>query len=388
MADALRQVKRALGKDAVILHTRTFTSGGLFGLGGRPVVEITATADTSDLPQRKGQGTVAPRSGRRKVQADGAVSPMTTMAAVQSGTGVSELAAEVTALKSMVQDLVSETRRTRAPSLPDDLFQTYLTLIEREVSEELAQQLVSRLRNDLGEQRLSDPSAVRAQLETYLGNMVPVGGPIQLHTLPKPAVIALVGPTGVGKTTTVAKLAANFRLRENKKVGLITVDTYRIAAVEQLRTYAQIINVPLEVVMSPSQVRAAMDRLKDCDVILIDTVGRSPNDEIHMNELKCHLDQAKPDEVHLVLSSTVGQTVLDRILASYGALGVDRVIFTKLDEAVGFGVILSCLQKAGARLSYLTTGQDVPDDIEVGQGSRVAQMILGAKATGEGIAAQ
>ena len=119
-----------------------------------------------------------------------------------------------------------------------------------------------------------------------------------------------VGPTGVGKTTTIAKLAANFRLREKRRVGLITVDTYRIAAVEQLRTYAEIIDLPMQVVSAPGEMREAVDRMADLDLVLLDTAGRSPQDEIKLQELKAFLDEADADEVHLVLSSVSSASAL------------------------------------------------------------------------------
>ena len=119
-------------------------------------------------------------------------------------------------------------------------------------------------------------------------------------------VVALVGPTGVGKTTTIAKLAANYRLREKRRVGLITVDTYRVAAVEQLRTYADIIDLPMEVVATPREMREAVARMGHLDLVLMDTAGRSPRDEVKIQELKSMLSEAEPDEVHLVLSSTAG----------------------------------------------------------------------------------
>ena len=209
--------------------------------------------------------------------------------------------------------------------------------------------------------------------------MLPVAGPIHLTRRAGPTVIALVGPTGVGKTTTVAKLAANFSLREGRKVGLITIDTHRIAAVDQLQTYAQIIDVPLEVVTAPAQLRTAIDAMRDREVILLDTAGRSQNDRTKLNELKRFHDEARPHEVHLVLSGTCSRGALSETVNRFGAVGIDRVIFTKLDETVGFGAILSCLHQAKARLSYLTAGQDVPDDIEVGHGRRVAELIVSGK---------
>ena len=118
-------------------------------------------------------------------------------------------------------------------------------------------------------------------------------------------VVALVGPTGVGKTTTIAKIAANFRLRDKKTVGLITADTYRIAAVEQLRTYAEIIDLPLEVVTTPREMRRAVLQMEHLDLVLIDTAGRSPHDELRLHELRALLREANPDETHLVLSTDV-----------------------------------------------------------------------------------
>ena len=378
MAAALEQVKRHLGRDAVILHTRTFTKGGLFGVGGRPVVEITAARSAADLPRYAGPVKMPAKSGVPDVQADGAAPSMTPTATSTVAPANSALGAELETIKSLVRDLVRETRRSLQPSLPKQLFEGYLRLVESQVSEEIAQQVVVRVRDELEAAELSDPAAVRRKLAAYLESLLPTAGPIKLPSLPGPAIIALVGPTGVGKTTTIAKLAANFRLRENRTVGLITIDTYRIAAVEQLRIYAQIINVPLEVVMTPAQLPGALERLGGTDVVLIDTAGRSQNDAIRMSELKCYLDQAKPHEVHLVLSGTSSQQLVDEVLERFSVLGIDRVIFTKLDEAIGFGVILNSLQEAGARLSYVTTGQDVPDDIEVGNASRVVDLILGA----------
>jgi flagellar biosynthesis protein FlhF len=220
---------------------------------------------------------------------------------------------------------------------------------------------------------------VRALLVRAVESMLPTAGPIRSARVGAPTTIALVGPTGVGKTTTIAKLAANLCLREHRKVGLITIDTYRIAAVEQLKTYAQIIDVPLEVVMAPNELADAVARLADKDVVLIDTSGRGQRDAAKMKELRTYFDVVKPDEVHLVLSGTCGREVLLEAVERFRPVGVDRVIFTKLDEAVGFGVMLSCLQKADARLSYVTTGQDVPDDIYVGRGKALARLVLGER---------
>ncbi len=377
MAEALAQVKKHFGRDALILNTRAFTQGGWFGIGGRPCVEITAApADQAALSlwtqRRRSAGST---DGNAAAEAK----PPAELPQAPSGPSQpapDTLVAELGHVKSMVQDLVRETRRARAADVPEELFESYRHLIEREVADTVALQLIDRVRSELSPEQLRDRRAVRARLAAALEEMLPVAGPIRLATATGPTIIALIGPTGVGKTTTIAKLAANFCLRERRSVGLITIDTYRIAAVEQLRTYAQIINVPLEVVVTPPELRAAVGRMQDRDLVLVDTAGRSQRDTAKIEELKRFFEAVRPHEVHLVLSSTCGEAVLKEAIERFSALGIDRVILTKLDEAIGFGVVLTCLQQAAAKLSYVTTGQDVPDDIEVGEGRRLAALIL------------
>lgn len=378
MAETLKQVKRQFGPHAVILHTRTATQGGLLGVGGKPCVEITAARQMSDLPEPLRRGTLQVKSSQDGC-ADGAARPMSSSTKLVASPLSDTVLSELGALRSVVDDLVRETRRSQAADMPGELYEMYLKLVENAVAEQLARQLIAELRRELTEDQLHDPEIVRARLARIVESMVPTAGPIRALRLDKPTVIALIGPTGVGKTTTIAKLAANLCLREHRKVGLITIDTYRIAAVEQLKTYAQIIDVPLEVVMEPKELGDAVAGMADRDMILIDTAGRSQRDGCKIKELGEFFDVVRPDEVHLVLSSTSSETVLREAIQQFRKLGVNRVIFTKLDEAIGFGVILDCLQKAEAQLSYVTTGQDVPDDIQVGEGKALVGLILGTR---------
>jgi len=186
-----------------------------------------------------------------------------------------------------------------------------------------------------------------------------------------------VGPTGVGKTTTIAKLAANYRLREKRRVGLITVDTYRIAAVEQLRTYADIIDLPMEIVATPEEMHQAVARMANLDLILMDTAGRSPRDEVKIQELKSMLAEAKPDEVHLVLSSVASAGTLSKMAEQFATVGTTALLLTKLDEASSLGNLLPLLRSSRLPLSYLTHGQNVPDDIAPAESARLARVVLG-----------
>jgi flagellar biosynthesis protein FlhF len=403
MAEALVQVKNELGGDAVILHTRTFHRRRWLGLRKVEVVEITAghglaTARRQPRPRAAAAATAAsamratnPTLGalaatrRQVISTTPALPPARTTAEASrqflempaaNTAAMLNLSNEMTSLKAMVHDLVKQTRQAQAPNVPEDLLDFYVQMVQSQVAAELASEVLKNLRNSLRPDQLKQPSVVQEKLAEQLEKMLPVSGPIVRKKSVGPHVVALIGPTGVGKTTTIAKLAANLKLREKKSVGLITIDTYRIAAVDQLKKYADIIGSPLQVVGSPEELHAAIDSMSECEFVLIDTAGRSPSDSLKLQELKNFLAVAEPDEVHLVLSSTGSQECIESAVDRFMHVRVDKIIFTKLDEAVHVGVVLNVARKVGKALSYVTTGQDVPDDIEVGKGRRLAQLIL------------
>ena len=266
-----------------------------------------------------------------------------------------------------------------APAHGDSLANAYATLIGQELSRDLADGLVDEISKNLPAELLRDPEVVRGAILDRLAALVPTS---ETTSTPQPVdgrpwTIAFVGPTGVGKTTTLAKVASTIALRQDKRVGLVTADTYRVAAVEQLRTYADILSIPLAIAQGPSEMAEALETLSDCDVVLVDTPGRSQNDADRLVELRTVIDQANPHEVHLVLSSTASERVLLREAEAFADLRPDKIVLTKLDEAVSFGMLVSVVRKIGRRLSWVTTGQEVPSDIEQATGQRIANMMLG-----------
>lgn len=461
IADALAQVKKDFGRDAVILHTRSFKIGSWFGFGGKPVVEITAS-DTVNVVPRAGSSRAAVKEStpRREANVDNsgapsqnraaepaassaalraygaaptkaatptihqphrvsrlrqdssraaddtslpaqqvdkaqacaaqtAAAPANRLATIEASASHAGLDEEIAAIKKMVGQVLQTTRHAALRAspqtvgasgpLPDPLVQHYLQLIESEVAADLADEIIGKVRAELSTDELADSTIVHQTVLRSLASLVPADAEIPKPGRTsdgRPLTIALIGPTGVGKTTTVAKLAAAYKIRHGKRVGLVTSDTYRIAAVEQLRTYAEIIGLPLKVAMSPQEMAAVCESLHDCDVILIDTAGRSQRDSGRLDELRQFIEAAKPHQTHLVLSSTASESVLVEAAQRFGQVNPDRIIFTKVDEAVNFGVLVTVAHKVALKLSYITTGQEVPDHIEVGRPERIAKLLL------------
>ena len=260
--------------------------------------------------------------------------------------------------------------------VPPELFDLYTELVDSGLEETLALEFVFALKREAIPGEISDPALCRARLVKMVEDEFEAAASIAA-TPGQRRVVALIGPTGVGKTTTIAKLAANLKLRDGVRMGLVTVDTYRIAAVEQLRTYAEIIDLPMKVVTTSMEMRRALDEFSDMDLVLIDTAGRSPRDELQIGELKSLLADAKVDEVHLVLSLTAGLEFLAATVEHFSSVGTSSLVLTKLDEAQELGVMLNLARRVGLPVSYLTTGQDVPDDIEPAETQRMARLVLG-----------
>ncbi len=386
MQEALELVRRELGPQAAVLHTRE-VRGGLFRwLTGSQQIEVTASANVnvpSRLPQtaavadrdRPSHAAQVAPSAPRQAQSNAPHIPAADAQDYRTKFRKG-LMGQLSDLDSMMEDLCRQNDRSSRQELPESLFRLYTDLIDAEVSEDLAREMIDRVRSGASNRDLSDVVLLKARIARLIEEEINVSGPIVI-TPGQRRLVALIGPTGVGKTTTTAKLAANFRLRDRRRVGLITVDTYRIAAVEQLRTYADIIDLPMEVVSTPRQMREAVARLANLDLILLDTAGRSPRDEVQIQELKSMLAEAKPDEVHLVLSSVASSAALTKTAKQFAEVGVTSLVLTKLDEATGLGNLLPLVRGCKLPLSYVTDGQNVPDDIEPADRRKLTRIVLG-----------
>jgi len=383
MRDALELVRRELGPAAAVLHTRelnnSFVKRMLFGRQ----YEVAASAGVN-VPSRLPEMALT-------MGDDPTLTPdtrhLTPTSVPQAHLEVDyrsqyrddfrhQVAGQLDELHAMVEKLCQRAASAPSHDMPEALFRAFTDLIEAEVDETIAREWLDRIRSERDADSLSDAALVKARVARLLEDELQVSGPI-ITQADKCRIVALVGPTGVGKTTTIAKLAANYRLREKRRVGLITVDTYRVAAVEQLRTYADIIDLPMEVVATPREMREAAARMSHLDLVLMDTAGRSPRDEVRIQELKSMLAEAEPDDVYLVLSGTAGAKSLSATAERFADVGTTAVLLTKLDEATSLGHLASLIRACRLPVSYLTDGQNVPDDIQVAERRKLAQMVLG-----------
>ena len=252
----------------------------------------------------------------------------------------------------------------------------YLQLIENDVELAVAQEIIRAINEAVPEDDKTDDGVVLGYLQRHLKRLLKVSGEIQL-TPGSPKTVAFIGPTGVGKTTTIAKLATIFQLSKRKKVGLITADTYRIAAVEQLKVYGDILDVPVKVVYNAEDMKRALDVFSDRDLILIDTAGRSHRDTDKLHDLKDILAAHFPLEIHLVLNTSTRFKDMVDIADTFRILPYSRVIFTKLDEASSYGNILNIITKFNIGVSYLCFGQSVPEEIRTATYDSLVDLTLG-----------
>jgi len=379
LQEAMARVRQDLGRDAIILHTQKIQVGGFWGLFGKTMVEVTAATDEDRAATTEAAAAQARAAGTLSAAAvaPAASPPAAAAPHPQAQPDLSALRTEINAVKEMMQQFMQRPLPSPAQNgkWSEPLQALLAQLEEAGVDRALAESLLAEVSGSLGEQAGSSRAAREALMALVTRRF---GQPQGIELTEKDRrVVALVGPTGVGKTTTLAKLAAAFALGQKKNVALVTADTYRIAAVEQLRTYGEIIGVPVDVVFSEQELRAALGRHSKRDLVLIDTAGRSPRNTAQMEELATLLAAARPDETHLVLSLTTGHKEAFDAADQFGRVGVDHLLLTKLDECIGPGLALGLAVQLGKPISYVTTGQNVPDDIELCQPERLAARLLG-----------
>ncbi|HHT62339.1 MAG: flagellar biosynthesis protein FlhF [Bacillota bacterium] len=355
VAEAMGKIKRELGPDAVILHTRKFKEGGFWGFFGKTRIEITAAIEDS-IPSSKKEEPI------KKAEPP--------MPAMEAKTQV-EFAQIYKVLTELKSDLVKQEEQEK---FPKPLNNWLKDLVGKGISQELAETLIQEVRQELPMNKWDESEAVRNVLKERIVHFCRNTQGIVLDK--RPVIVALIGPTGVGKTTTIGKLAADYSLFQKKSVALLTADTYRVAAAEQLKIFGDIIGNPVEIVTNPENFSKAMVKHKDKELIFIDTSGRSPHHEIHMSELENFLSWVKPDLTMLVLSATTNLADQLIIFERFKKMST-HLVLTKLDESLHNGSILDVVVKTGLPVAYLTNGQSVPDNIEAATPEKMAGYILG-----------
>jgi flagellar biosynthesis protein FlhF len=433
MQEAFRLIKAELGPDAVVIQTKKVRLG-MLGWLKKPVYEVIAAVDEEAQPARFAAHAEPPVPPKARTAAAKAAPAVRTQAAVAGmakaprmdaavpasgplparaqaaaykapvvpGTNGTEPAAgspelgtaeaavklessdvallremksNMAELKTAMSRLSKQAQFGTIANVSSVLVDVYQRLVDHELAEDLAQDIILKVNNELGPSGTSNYELVREYVRRHIQELITVSGPPKLAT-GKTKSIFLIGPTGVGKTTTLAKLAANYSLVEHKRVGLITVDTFRIAAIPQLRTYADIIGVQLEVVYTPAELGEALRRFADREVVLFDTPGGSPRNSKQLEVLKEYVDAVEVKDVYLAVASPTRYTDMLEVYRRFSIAPIDGLLFTKIDETNRFGPLVNLVNETKARLTYLTTGQNVPQDIELADSVKMAELLL------------
>ena len=378
---AIQRAKEEMGREAIILHTRQIKKGGILGLLYPPRVEITVVVDDKlqvNTDRYRLESVPGKTAATTEISASSdTINPTSSTNSRETSSREDEMLLEMQKMKHLMSDIKSRMYEVEViKGIPEQVQQFYKTLIINNVDREIAFKVVNSVASRLPKDGISDDVWARDVCLHTLQEVIQQAQPIQVKPGGKGMIVFMVGPTGVGKTTTIAKLAANLTFLDNKSVALITLDTYRVSAAEQLRTFAEIIGIPISVVFNPADMMLAIEQYRERDLIFVDTAGRSPYNSEQMEELREFIDIARPDETILVMSVNTNNNDLINIYQSFQSIGVDKLIFTKLDETCSYGTILNVLHETKKPIAYFTTGQNVPDDIEVPDSLRLAQMLL------------
>ena len=391
--EALIQAKAELGDGIVIMNVKTAAPKGFFSFLKKPQTEVTVAKEEESerypaAGQKKKPEEVSLKETFRQVaRAAGTEAPP-----LRQPEGTREpdeshnlLVEKLDSLQTMIEKRLQEEEEPEPEEAEEDsemvrfMKLLYNTMLDNEVDEKYANQLVDEMERSVKPNQPFD----HALAEVYQKMILKFGKAMPIEKGGKsPRIVFFVGPTGVGKTTTIAKIASRFRLEQKRKIALFTADTYRIAAAEQLRTYANILEVPFRVIYSVEDLQMGVRDFREYDFILVDMAGHSPHNPAlreSMNAFISGLDETLEKEVHLVLSATTKYNDLVNIVDAYADMEDYKVIFTKLDETTSLGNLLNLRLHTGANLSYITYGQNVPDDIEVFNPQKTVKQLLGGK---------
>jgi flagellar biosynthesis protein FlhF len=383
LKEATEMMRRELGDGAIILGTRRIRQPGIFGFLKRELFEVTAAIEEDDriYTDRSDDGnlvnllkrmTEEVESRKRKVDAGDGISER--LPSSDEVSGYEEIKSELEKVKLVLGEITEHLKYRNVAQFPPVLKKAFTNLIEREVDESIANRIIKTVHTRLSGEELKDEKIVEREIIKTIASILKFSKPVK-PSRRKTYVLAFVGPTGVGKTTTVAKLAAIYKLFEHARVALISADTYRIAAIEQLQTFANIASIPMDVAYTPEDMSRLIRKHQDKDIILIDTIGRNQKHGEQISELAKFIKSADPDEVHLVLSATSSYKNMLDVVKRFKVLLPNRIVFSKVDEAISLGYILNIAFKTKLPLSYITTGQTVPDDIAVAEPNLIANLI-------------
>lgn len=364
MQEAMRLVREDLGPDAVIVATRKVREGGFWGFFLPPRLEVTAAVDEAPVAAAPAvhipQALLPPPQGAPE--------------GPPAWHGKDEAEASVRQELSEVKTLLHRLLEREDGAGEDGFYGRWRrALLEMEIRAEIVDGLLEYLRRHVGPGGAEMDARARMLITNRIAELLTPA--YQGAGLAR--VLVFVGPTGVGKTTTLAKLAAQYALVHKKKVAVATIDTYRIGAVEQLKIYAEIIGIPIEVIFAPCDLEAALDRHRDKDIILVDTAGRPSHNLEQVKEMVSFLQVIRePHDVFLVLSCNTKMRDLERFAADFRILNYSKLIFTKADETESLGCILNLAYQLGMPVLFVTDGQNVPDDIKQVHPYRIAGLVL------------
>ena len=383
--EAIELAKAEMGSNAIVMNIKTLKPGGFMALFKKPYVEVTAALEEVS----EAAAVIKQVEQIRKEAENPALAEKRPEKKEEKESQKEALEEKLDSLQSLLlqqlhQDEAEEKNNKSGEKTTEEESESlaltkliYNTLLENEVDEKYANQIIA----DIEKTIKKDTGVDKTLSNVYQRLVLKLGHPKCIEWKEKgQQIIFFIGPTGVGKTTTIAKIASKLCLEEKAKVALLTADTYRIAATEQLRTYANILSIPFQVVYSPEDLQEAVTNLAEYDVILVDTSGHSSKNEEQMEATKKLVESiANKEKVcsYLVLSATTKYRDLISIVDAYDDMKGYRLIFTKVDETTCLGNILNVKLYTGAELSYITDGQNVPDDIEKLPPQRVVKQLLG-----------